>query len=98
MKISPTTIKEKVRAGKSKIKNRKVTDYTSVETGNESATDDNAQLQKEHRTYNNEYRTRKSENINHADMKSYQSRLKRGINWPHKLFKKSKPGREGLFK
>lgn len=94
MKVSPTAIKEKMRAGKSTIKSRKVTGDASVEAGNESTTDDTVQLQKVHKTYNNERRTRKSENINSTGMKS---RPKRGINWHRKLFKKSKSGREGSF-
>lgn len=86
-----------MRAGKSKIKSRKRTDDTSVETGSESTTDDTVQLQKVHTANNNEHRMRKSENINHTGTKSHQPRPKRGVHWPHRLFKKSNSRREGLF-
>lgn len=86
-----------MRIRKPKIKSNKVTNDAYIETGNESTTDDNIQLQKVHRVNNNEHRARKLENVNQDGMKSHQLRSKKGINWSHKLFRKSKPGREGLF-
>ncbi|XP_032670210.1 uncharacterized protein LOC116843687 [Odontomachus brunneus] len=94
LKVDQTVIREKMRVGKSKIKSRKVTDDTSVETGSESTTDDTVQLQKVHTANNNEHGIRKSENINHTGMKSHQPRSKRGVYWPHRLFRKSKSRRE----
>ncbi|EFN79888.1 hypothetical protein EAI_14940 [Harpegnathos saltator] len=96
LKVSPAAVKEKMRTGKLKTKDRKIAGVSaSIETGNESTTDDTVQLEKAHGAKDNEHRARKSENFNHDAMKSHQSRSKRGTAWPRRLFKnKSKSGRE----